>query len=63
MGGVKANPLDTRGVNGVRKYGEDGIDRSTAPDDFDAEDLRSSGLGRGRQGHDLVQQMNIPTVH
>jgi hypothetical protein len=46
-GDVAHLTLDTRGANEVRKFVKEGVDRSTATDDFGAGDLRTGGLGRG----------------
>jgi hypothetical protein len=53
-GAVAHLALDTCGANEVRKFGEKGVARSTANDDFDAVDTRTVGLGRNRQRRDSV---------
>jgi hypothetical protein len=36
-------------ANEVRKFGEVGVNRKTATNDFEAGDLQTGSLGRGRQ--------------
>jgi hypothetical protein len=55
--------LDIRGANKVWKFKEEGADRSTDTDDFDAGDLRTGGLGNGRQRRDSNKQAVVPAVH
>jgi hypothetical protein len=55
--------LETRRANEVRTFREEGVDRSTATGDFDAGDLQTGSLGRGREQRDSVQQAILPTVH
>jgi hypothetical protein len=54
--------LDSSGASEVRKLGQQGIDRSTATDDFHAQDQRTGGLGRGRQRRDSIQQAVLAVI-
>jgi hypothetical protein len=52
-------PLNSRGASEIRKLGEEGVNRGTDTDDFDAGDPRAGG----RLGRDAVQQAVVCTVH
>jgi hypothetical protein len=54
--------LNSSGVSEVQKLGEEGVDRCTATDDFDAGDPRAGDLGRCRR-RDAVQQAVVFTVN
>jgi hypothetical protein len=54
--------LNSSGASEVWKLGEEGVDRCTATDDFDAGDKKAGGLDRCRQRRDAVKQAVASTV-